>query len=332
MSTPTTNKDELLWDTENQRFMSYSPFSNRWLPHKISIWDVDKPEYKPSNFRTFQNVVQNNKEESTPNYTGLNTQSTTHPVTTQQTPFSNRIRQNTFDALGTVPDLSPKELYNVPELFDRILDYGKSATLPLIWNKWSPQLKQLADNPYVAKITSYIPNKSIEIKLAPPQKYPRQIKGATTTLKKPTAETTAFFEEITHASHEAYKKQTDHRQPSANDEFELKFIQDIINSRPIYKNGEKYNNKTTGFYNSEKTILAKDDKNVTETEKSNAYFKLIKKIYTQKYITEEDLRTYHNIGRAMDREKVHNGSVYDPNYYPAFLMELFGKNGKIILD
>lgn len=49
--------DKIYWDEENQVYMQYSPISDRFLPKKISVWDIEDDKYNPKNLPKYSAEV-----------------------------------------------------------------------------------------------------------------------------------------------------------------------------------------------------------------------------------------------------------------------------------
>lgn len=49
--------DKIYWDEENQVYMQYSPISDRFLPKKISVWEIEDDKYNPKNLPKYSAEV-----------------------------------------------------------------------------------------------------------------------------------------------------------------------------------------------------------------------------------------------------------------------------------
>lgn len=48
------NPNTIYWDEENQQRVRYSYLYDSFIPAKISVWDIDKPEYQPENLPRYE--------------------------------------------------------------------------------------------------------------------------------------------------------------------------------------------------------------------------------------------------------------------------------------
>ena len=176
------DSDTIYWDSENNVHMQYSPIWERIIPKKISVWDIDKPEYQPENLPNYQEYLSRNYKSS---LSEAEQNSVKPPFKQQHTPLHKRTFYDNINPItpnnrlniknpGVTPhkhgvminDYSEpvdtiKLARESPHL-DRITDFSKSKSVSKkMWGNLIDASKKMVSNDYGKKVLENINQKSI---------------------------------------------------------------------------------------------------------------------------------------------------------------------------
>lgn len=350
--------DTIYWDSENNVHMQYSPIWERFIPKKISVWDIDKPEYQPENLPNYQESLRRNYKSS---LSETEQNSVKPPFKHQYTPLHNRRFYDNINPITPhkhgvmINDYSEpidtiKLAKESPHL-DRITDFSKSKSVSdKTWGNLIDGVNYLDQNKYGKKILENIPNKSLHFKFSKSLNVPGQINKneKSITFSNESPQLSQQSEELIHAAqfnkYYGGKENGYQNIPGINFELEAKVTEDIIDE--INKNEvesiivvpkDKNLSSSTNVYKDSnsnllfpsagsKIFMGADFNNEYVSKLYDKYVGMIERVAQNKHFTSEDLEIYKEVGKFISLEKSkHDSREFNEDISPSFIMDTFNK-------
>ena len=339
--------DTIYWDSENNVHMQYSPIWERFIPKKISVWDIDKPEYQPENLPNYQESLRRNYKSS---LSETEQNSVKPPFKHQYTPLHNRRFYDNINPITPNSRLNIKNSGVTPHKhgvmindysepidtiklaresphLDRITDFSKSKSVSdKTWGNLIDGVNYLDQNEYGKKILENIPNKSLHFKLSKSLNVPGQINKneKSITFSDESPQLSQQSEELIHAAqfnkYYGGKENGYQNIPGINLEIESKILQDIIAAKNYLKTDDSDNLKYIGSKFFIEGSFSKEE----SFKLGKKYFDIIMGIATTDSINKKDLKFLNSISNKISKEKSnHDHRDFNEAIEPKLIKSLF---------